>query len=61
MKSIAQKLKQLEVLIDTTDVDARTNAFLKDMVRITASNKGTDWMSSLQAGWLHDLYERHFA
>lgn len=62
MKSLWQKIQQLEGLVDTPDVDDQTNAFLKKVAGRCHGNAGdTRWLTEKQVQWLEDIYERHFA
>lgn len=62
MKSLAQKIAQLEGLIDTKDVDVKTNGFLLKVCRGVKDRKGdTRWLTEKQVEWLDDIYNRHFA
>mgnify|MGYP001614793807 CR=1 FL=1 len=62
MKSLAQKIAQLEGLIDTKDVDVKTNGFLLKVCRGVKDRKGdTRWLSEKQVEWLDDIFERNFA
>ena len=62
MKSLAQKIAQLEGLIDTKDVNENTNAFLLRVCRgMKGKNGDTRWLTEKQVEWLEDIYERHFA
>lgn len=62
MKSLAQKIAQLEGLIDTKDVNEKTNAFLVKVCQGCKDRRGdTRWLTPGQVEWLDDIYERHFA
>ena len=61
MKSLGAKIQQLEGLIDTKDVNEKTNAFLVKVVQGCKDRHGdTRWLSSGQVEWLDDIYKRHF-
>jgi hypothetical protein len=61
VKSLWQKIQQLEGLIDTKDVNAETNRFLEKVVRVCKERSGdTTWLTDGQVEWLDDIYERHF-
>ena len=61
MKSLGAKIQQLEGLIDTKDVNEKTNAFLVKVVQGWKDRHGdTRWLSSGQVEWLDDIYKRHF-
>ena len=62
MKSLWNKVQQLEGLIGTKDIDATTNRFLLDVVTKCKERHGdTRWLTPNQIKWLDGIYDRHFA
>lgn len=61
MKSIAQMIEQCEGLIDTKDVSAWENSFLKSIKNQAADGSNTPRLSDKQVEVLDRIYNKHFA
>lgn len=61
MKSLGQKIAQLEGLIDTTDVSEWENGFLRSIVARTSSGKNTGTLTEKQVETAERIYGKHFA
>jgi len=61
MASLNTMVRQCAGLVDTKDVDHRTNDFLKRVVAQTNGGDNTTSLTERQISWLEDIYERHFA
>lgn len=61
MISIGTKIKQLGAMVDTVDLDRKSNKFVGDMVEKTDDGKETRHLSENQIKWIDDLWKRFFA
>lgn len=62
MKSLKQKVDQLEGLIDTTDVSDWENGFLKNIAQMVHScNGSTARLTERQVEILDRIWGKHFA
>lgn len=62
MKSLSQKIEQLEGLIDTKDINSWENDFLTNIVsRFKANGKRTDFFTSKTVEVIERIWNKHFA
>jgi hypothetical protein len=64
MVSMQSKLQALNGLIDTKDVDEKTNQFLKNVCPkgLAAAKLGqVTGFSEAQTEWIENVYDRHFS
>jgi hypothetical protein len=61
MKSLAQKLEQIEGLTDTKDVTDWENQFIKDVAARVKRTGSTSVLSERQVETIDRIYGKHFA
>lgn len=64
MVSLQQKLKQLSGLIDTKDIDEKTNQFLKNVChkgQAAAVAGQVTKFTDPQIEWIENVWDRHFS
>lgn len=61
MKSVGQKIQQLEGLLGTTDVTAWEGEFIAGIVERTENGAKTTRLSERQVDVIDKIYDKHFA
>ncbi len=61
MKSLGQKIAQLEGLIGTRDVTSWEDGFIAGLVQRTNAGKDTTRLTERQVEVAEKIYDRHFA
>lgn len=61
MKSLGQKIAQLEGLIDTRDVSPWESGFLRSIIEKTGAGKNTTALTDRQVEVAERIWARHFA
>lgn len=60
MISLGAQIKKLVGMVDTKDLNAKDNAFVKSIVRQTNDGQDTARLTAPQVEWIEDLHARHF-
>ena len=58
--SLGAMLKKLSGLVDTKDLSARENDFIKSVLARTDDGAHTMGLSPRQVEWIEDLHAKHF-
>lgn len=60
-KTIGQKIKQIEGLLGTKDVNEREAEFIENMVERSNNGTRTSHLTSPQVIWIEKIWKRHYA